>query len=96
MSDVVKLLEYPTERIIELAFAAYRVNSGYLKTTQRYSEDQLTTYSNKEIIAYSAAQYNEKDSVLKTWIPSDFVPVKVTDEDRAAKADADRHLLAFT
>lgn len=99
MSDVVKLLEYPTEKLIELAFAAYRVNSGYVKDTRRYSEDQPTAYSNKEIIRYSAAHYNqhnEKDSVLKTWIPSDFVPVKVTDEDRAAKADADRHMRRYT
>lgn len=99
MSDVVKLLEYPTEKIIELAFAAYRVNSGYVKDTRRYSEDQSTTYSNKEIITYSAAhynQYNEKDSVIKTWIPGDFVPVKVTDEDRAAKADADRYMRRYT
>lgn len=99
MSDVVQLLEYPTERLIELAFAAYRVNGGYVKDTRRYSEGQPATYSNKEIVTYSAAhynQYNEKDSVLRTWIPSDFVPVKVTDEDRAAKADADRHMRRYT
>ena len=99
MTDVVQLLEYPTEKLIELAFAAYRINSGYVKDTRRYSEGQPTTYSNKEIVAYSAAhynQYNEKDSVLRTWIPSDFIPVKVTDEDRAAKADADRHMRRYT
>lgn len=99
MSDTVQLLEYPTERLIELAFAAHRVNSGYVKETRRYSEGQPTTYSNKEIVAYSAAhynQYNEKDSVLRTWVPSDFVPVKVTDEDLAAKADADRHMRRYT
>jgi len=99
MSDVVKLLEYPTEKLIELAFAAYRVNGGYVKDTRRYSEGHPTTYSNKEIIRYSVAhynQYNEKDMVTKTWIPSDFVPVKVTDEDRAAKANADHHMRRYT
>lgn len=99
MSDTAQLLEYPTERLIELAFAAHRVNGGYVKETRRYSEGQPTTYSNKEIVAYSAAhynQYNEKDSVLRTWIPSDFVPVKVTDEDLTAKADADRHMRRYT
>jgi hypothetical protein len=99
MTDVVQLLEYSTERLVELAFAAYRVNGGYVKDTRRYSEGQPTVYSNKEIVAYSAAhynQYNEKDSVLKTWIPSDFIPVKVTDEDRAAKAEADRHMRRYT
>ncbi len=99
MTDVVQLRAYPTEKLIELAFAAYRVNGGYIKDTQRYSEDKPTVYSNKEIVAYSAAyynQYNENDGVLKTWVPSDFVPVKVTDEDRAAKADADRHMRRYT
>ena len=99
MTDVVQLLEYPTEKLIELAFAAYRINSGYVKDTRRYSEGQPTTYSNKEIVAYSAAhynQYNEKDSVVKTWIPSDFIPVKVTDEDRAAKDAADKHMRRYT
>lgn len=99
MSDVVQILEYPTDRLVELAFAAYRVNRGYVKDSRRYSEERPTTYSNKEIVTYSAAhysQYNEKERVCKTWIPSDFVPVKVTDEDRAAKADADRHMRRYT
>lgn len=98
MSDVLKLKEYPTEQLIELAFAAYRVNGGYVKDTRRYSEDQPTTYSNKEIVAYSAAhynQYNEKDSVVKTWIPSDFIPVKVTDEDRIAIENAHKHMRRY-
>ena len=98
MSDVVKLKEYPTEKLLELAFAAYRVNNGYVKNTRRYSEDQPTTYSNKEIVAYSAAhynQYNEKDSVLRTWIPADFVPARVTDEDRALLENAHKHMRRY-
>lgn len=98
MSDVVKLKEYPTEKLLELAFAAYRQNKGYLKETRRYSEDQSTTYSNKEIVTYSAAhynQYNEKDSVLRTWIPTDFIPVKVTDEDRVALEKAHKHMRRY-
>ena len=98
MSDVVKLKELPTDRLLELAFAAYRVNNGYKKETRRHSEDQPTVYNNKEIVVYSAAhynQYNEKDSVLKTWIPSDFIPVKVTDEDRAALEKAHKHMRRY-
>jgi hypothetical protein len=99
MSDVVRLLEYPTEKLLELAFAAQRVNKGYEKNTRRYSESQPTTYSNKEIISYSAAYYNQhnkKDSVVKTWIPEDFIPVKVTEEDLAAKDAADKHMRRYT
>ena len=43
-------MEYPTQKLIELAYAAYRVNKGYEKSTRRYSEDQPTTFSNKELI----------------------------------------------
>jgi len=97
MSDVVKLLEYPTQKLLELAFAAHRVNGGYVKDTRRYSEGQPTTYSNKEIVTYSAFHYNQyNDPASKPFIPSDFIPVKVTDEDLAAKADADCHMRRYT
>ena len=92
-------MEYPTQRLLELAFAAHRLNGGYIKDTRRYSEGQATTYSNKEVVAYSAAYYNqpaEENSVVKTWIPSDFIPVKVTEEDLAAKAAADAHMRRYT
>ena len=99
MTEVLKLMEYPTQKLLELAFAAQRVNGGYIKDTRRFSVGQPTTYSNKEIVAFSAAhynRYNEKDATLKTWIPSDFIPVKVTEEDLAAKAAADQHMRRYT
>lgn len=96
MSDVLPLNTYTTDRVLELAFAAYRVNGGYEKQTQRYSENQPTRYSNKELVTYSAYHYNKHNSDFKPWIPADFVPVKVTDEDLAAKATAEKHMRRYT
>lgn len=90
--------EIPTEQALELAFAAYRVNRGYEKQTRRFSEGQSTVFSNKELVTYSAYYYTQKDteSDFKMWIPEDFIALKVTDEDRAAKAAADKHMRRYT
>ena len=90
MTDVVQLLEYPTQDLLELAFAAHRVNKGYEKQTRRYSENMPTTFSNKELVAYTVASGSEQ------FIPHDFMPLTVTDEDRAAKAAADKHMRRYT
>jgi hypothetical protein len=81
-------VEHKTETLLELAFAAHRVNNGYEKQTRRYSEDQPTTFSNKELITFTV----QTDS----WIPEDFVPLQITEEDRAAKAAADKHMRRYT
>lgn len=90
--------EFQTEQMLELAFAAQRVNCGYKKQTQRYSEGQPTVYSNKESITYTSYHYNktQHENSINYWIPDDFVPLTVTDEDRAAKAAADKHMRRYT
>jgi len=93
MSDILKLKDYDTRRILELAFAAQRVNNGYVKQTRRYSEGQTTIWSNKEIVAFSADYYN---NYMTEWVPADFIAIKVTDEDRAALAAADKHMRRYT
>ena len=95
MSDFVTLKDYDTRRILELSFAAQRINNGYVKDTRRFTEGQPTTWSNKEIISFSAAAYyNSSNS--STYIPSDFIPIKVTDADYAALANADKHMRRYT
>lgn len=83
-------MEYPTQTLLELAFAAHRVNKGYEKQTRRYSEGLPTTFSNKELVAFTAAVGSEQ------FIPHDFVPLKVTEEDLAAKEAADKHMRRYT
>ena len=83
-------MEFPTQTLLELAFAAHRVNKGYEKQTRRYSENMPTTFSNKELVTYTAAAGSDQ------FIPHDFVPLKVTEEDLAAKEAADKHMRRYT
>lgn len=85
-------MDYPTRTLLELAFAAHRVNKGYEKNTRRYSEDQPTTFSNKELVSFTVKK--EIDSTA--WIPDDFVPLTVTEADRQALASADKHMRRYT
>jgi hypothetical protein len=80
-------MEHSTELLLQLAYAAYRVNKGYIKQTRRYSEGQPTTFSNKELIAYT---------VEDGFKPEDFTPLKITEEDRAAKSEGDKHMRRYT
>ena len=75
-----------------LAFAAYRINKGYVKATQRFSENNPTKFSNKEIVKYSL-EYNANN---EAYVPSDFIMPKVIDEDHVALAAADKHMRRYT
>jgi len=86
-------MEIPTETLLELAFAAYRMNQGYEKSTQRFSEDTPARYSNKELVKYTACW---QDSDNEHFVPSDFVPLTVTEADREAKAAAEKHMRRYT
>jgi len=88
---VKQMTTYKTEYLIDLAYAAYRVNEGYEKQTRRHSEN-LPTYSNKELIAYTASAHNEKSP----FIPEDFTPLEVTEADRAAVAEGKKHMRRYT
>ena len=82
---------YKTEYLIELAYAAYRVNNGYEKNTRRHSENP-PTYSNKELVAYTASAHNEQSP----FVPEDFTPLEVTEADRAAVAEGKKHMRRYT
>jgi len=86
-------MEILTETLLELAFAAYRTNQGYEKTTQRFSEDTPTRYSNKELVKYTVYW---QDPNSENFVPSDFVPLTVTEADREAKAAAENHMRRYT
>jgi len=89
--EALKMTTYKTEYLIELAYAAYRVNSGYEKHTRRHSESP-PTYSNKELVAYTASSTHEQSP----FIPEDFTPLEVTDTDRAAVAEGKKHMRRYT
>jgi len=85
-------MEYPTKALIELAYAAYRVNKGYEKQTRRYSEGQSTTFANKELIAFTIRSYDTTDG----WTPEDFEPLQVIDEDKLEVANGANHMRRYT
>ena len=89
--EALKMTTYKTEYLIELAYAAYRVNKGYEKQTRRHSENP-PTYSNKELIAYTASSTHEQSP----FIPEDFTPLQVTDADLAAVEEGKKHMRRYT
>lgn len=82
-----KMTTHNTQHLIELAYAAYRVNKDYVKQTRRYSEGQPTTFANKELIAFT---------LENGFKPEDFIPLTITDEDREAKKAGDKHMRRYT
>ena len=83
---------FPTQRLLELAYAAYRVNNGYAKDSAYDHEGTKKTFSNKEIVLYSAI----KEFSPKVYIPSDFVPVEVIEQDRENVKIALEHFKRYT
>ena len=70
-----------TSEVLATAFAAYRINKGYFSDTRRFSEEQPTLFSNKDMMLYNMSKDGQ-------YIPHDFVKFKVTDEDRAIVKEA--------
>lgn len=87
----IDMTTYKTEYLVELAYAAFRVNKGYEKHTRRHSESP-PTYSNKELIAYTASSQNEQSP----FIPEDFTPLTVTKADKDAVEAGKKHMRRYT
>lgn len=72
--------EYATQEVLAVACAAHRINSGYQKLTQRFSEDTPTKHSNKEMVKFHFAlkegRYVDKDFVQFEPDESDFKHVE--------------------
>ena len=70
--DALPLKTVPTQEALAFAVAAQRINKGYVKDTRRFSEDNPTIFSNKEIVKFA---FNPD------YRPTDFVMPKPTAED---------------
>ncbi len=70
--DALPLKTVPTQEALAFAVAAQRINKGYVKDTRRFSEDNPTIFSNKEIVKFA---FNPD------YRPNDFVMPKPTAED---------------
>lgn len=93
-AEVVQTNTVPNQDMIALAYAAYRVNGNqYIKDTRRFSEEKPTQYSNKELMRYFLHQKGHAPGV---WVPNDYVPFSVTEEDYAAIDRARYHFKRYT
>jgi len=83
---------FPTERLLEFAYAAYRVNNGYVKSSTYDYTTNTRIHSNKEIVLYSAI----KEFKPTVYCPPDFVPIEVTEQDREGVKLALDHYKRYT
>ena len=76
----------PLQEALAFCFAAQRINNGYLKNTQRYSEDTPTQHSNKEMVKQHFGDYKDPD----------FVDFKTIKEDYEGVEIAQKHFRRYT
>jgi len=92
--DVVQLKTIPNQDMLALAYAAYRINGNrYVKDTRRFSEGQPTLYANKDLVRFFLHQKGHAPGV---WVPEDYVPFSVTEEDYASVERARNHFKRYT
>ena len=86
-----KMKTYPTDRVLALAFAAYRENNGYVKQSST-TDNGVRTWANKEIVSWTlSAQENSKN-----WAPDGFVGLTVTDEDFKKVEETKKYVKRYT
>lgn len=82
--------EFPVQEVLAAAFAAYRINNGYIKHTQRFSEpENATIFANKELVKNHFANGAH-------WVPTDFKGLDIRDEDYDNVKDAMDHFKSYT
>jgi hypothetical protein len=84
--DALPLKTVPTQEALAMAVAAQRINKGYVKDTRRFSEDNPTIFSNKEIVKFA---FNPD------YAPVDFVLPKPTAEDYETVAEIHKWLKRY-
>lgn len=79
--DNVPLKTVSTQDALAMACAAQRINGSYVKDTRRFSEDNPTIFSNKEIVKFAFWQGHADH------LPTDYVKPTPTAEDYAQVAE---------
>ena len=96
-TPVVQIKIVPTRLVLEYAFAAHRINNGYFKNS--YHNDSVgVTYNNRTIVENSVKHWiNEthSKSTLIHWLPNEFSVPEITDSDRAAADEIDKHFKKY-
>jgi hypothetical protein len=91
---VVELKTLPNQDMLALAYAAYRINGyRYVKEGRRFSEGQPTQHANKDLVRFFLHQKGHASGV---YVPNDYVPFSVTEEDYASVERARNHFKRYT
>ena len=86
--EEISTMEFKTQDVLAVAYAAHRINKGYIKDTYRFSEpNNNTVFSNKDLLKF---QFRPE------FRPDDFKPLHTTDEDYASVNDALKHFRRYT
>jgi hypothetical protein len=90
---VVQIKTVSTRLVLEYAFAAYRVNRGYVKEA-----GYCAVYNNRTIVDYCVKNWineNNNSPTLFHWTPNDFISPEITDEDRKGADQVDEHFKKY-
>jgi hypothetical protein len=81
---------YKTQEVLAVAFAAQAKNGSYVKVTERFNEpENKTRFANKELVKLHYAEPSQ-------WIPPDYVPLIVTEDDYENVDVAIKHFRRYT
>lgn len=86
----VELITVPVRMAIEYAFAAYRVNNGYIR-----DGNDADVFSNKDLVGYSLKRKICDSSTFPAWVPEKMTVLEVTDEDKKNADIIDEHFKKY-
>lgn len=87
--DALPLKTVSTQDALAMACAAQRINGSYVKDTRRFSEDNPTIFSNKEIVKFAFWQGHVDH------LPTDYKKPTVTEEDYAQVAEIQKWMRRY-
>ena len=88
--DSVPLKTVSTQEALAYACAAQRINGAYVKDTRRFSEDNPTIFSNKEIVKFAFW-----DGQRLSEVPSDYVKPTPTEQDYKMVAEIQKWMKRY-
>ena len=87
--DNVPLKTVSTQEALAIACAAQRINGSYVKDTRRFSEDNPTIFSNKELVKFAFWQGHADH------LPTDYVKPTPTEEDYVQVAEIQKWMRRY-
>jgi hypothetical protein len=87
---------FSTDEALKLSFAIYRINKNYYKETVYDKDGNVSFWGNKDAIKFMFALKAISEGSKNHWVPEQFEPVEVTNEDVAALESARSHFKRYT